>query len=154
MNKKRLLLILPLLLLVSCADTDELYDGDAYATQSLLENRYSRWDDGLVEPEESRALPHAPNGFFYGSGDSSSPSRCYGLAEGKAWHPDFFRENGKELFWTEQGDTAYGNDTAGGNVGQWVDNSSLVGTVYGQTKKMSRYSKAFSSGYLSKLYNG
>ena len=154
MNNKRLLLILPLLLLVSCADTDELYDGDAYATQNLLQNRYSRWDEGLIEPEESRVLPHAPNGFFYGSGDSSSPSRCYGLAEGKAWHPDFFRENGKELFWTEQGDTAYGNDTAGGNVGQWVDNSSLVGTVYGQTKKMSRYSKAFSSGYLSKLYNG
>ena len=64
MNKKRLLLILPLLLLVSCADTDELYDGDAYATQSLLENRYSHWDDGLVEPEESRVLPHATNGFF------------------------------------------------------------------------------------------
>ena len=30
----------------------------------------------------------------------------------------------------------------------------MIGKVYGQTKKLTRYHSAFSKGYLSKLYNG
>lgn len=156
MNKKRSLLLLPFLAvsLVSCVDTSELYDGDAYAGKTMTDNRYSVWDEGLVEPTDFVTVPHGPNGYFNGSGNYDNPDQCFGLAEAKSFHPEYFKNGNASLMWTKEGDTPWGNDIAGGFINQWTDNSALVGTVYSQTKKLVNYQSKFAKGYLSKLYNG
>ncbi|MDY5441613.1 MAG: hypothetical protein SPG64_05320 [Candidatus Enteromonas sp.] len=156
MNKKTIWLMLPFLVvsLVSCADTSELYDGDAYAGSVMIENRYSTWDEGLVEPTEFTMVPHGQNGYFNGSGNYDDPSKCFGFAEAKSYHPEYFVEGNTTLMWTKEGDTPWGHDISGGFINEWTDNSHLVGTVYGQTKKLTNYQQKFAKGYLSKLYNG
>ena len=50
MNKRRLIALgLICLGLVSCADSNELYDGDAYVAPIFKDNRYNHYDDGLKE---------------------------------------------------------------------------------------------------------
>ena len=50
MNKKNAALSLLLsFFLASCADTSELYPGNAYVSPHFLENHYSHWDEGLKE---------------------------------------------------------------------------------------------------------
>lgn len=141
-------------LLASCVDTAELYPGNAFANAEMVDNRYARWDDGIVEPQTSVTLSHGKNGYWNGSGEFDSPSSCYGLKDAKNQHPEYFRHGDKELTWTEQGDGPYGADIVGGGIAEWADNTPLVGTVYGQTKKLAHAHPSFRKGYLSKLYNG
>lgn len=169
MNKKPLLL-LPLLALslTACVDTAETYEHAEFTTGDFISNRYSHWDKGLKEAVPATAsynLKNERNGYFSGVATAnredrfSNPKSNFGLGQAKEWHPDYFRHNGKELLWTIDGDSYASagipmNDIAANNVGEWADNSSLVGTVYGQTKKMSLINDKFSRGVLSKLYNG
>lgn len=143
--------------LCSCADTSELYPGDAYIQPVMTENRYNKWDAGIREKDHStfKTVSHGQDGYFNGSGNYEEPRDCFGLQQAKEWHPEGFKDGEKDLTWTLKGDgTPYGEDIVPGPVGQWADNSSLIGKVYGQTKKLTRYHSAFSKGYLSKLYNG
>ena len=158
MRKSRFLLPLVLLgvSLTSCADTAELYPANAYITPDFRSNLYDTWDPLLQgkEPASPTVIGHEKQGYFNGSGKYDAPKDNYGLAEAKQWHPEYFREDGKELFWTQLGDTYTGYDITPGPIASWVDNTPLVGQVYGQTKKMSRIHSSFSKGILSKLYNG
>ncbi|MGM9813663.1 MAG: hypothetical protein ACI32C_01960 [Candidatus Enteromonas sp.] len=153
-NKKKILLLASVALLASCADTNELYDGDAFAGRDFVQNRYSVWADGLEVPSTKTTIQHGEHGYWNGSGKFDSPSDCFGLSEAKKWHPDYFKDGENDLTWTKTGDSSMGQDIVGGFINEWSDNSSLVGTVYGQTKKLANYHPGFRKGYLSKLYNG
>jgi len=160
-NKKKLIILLPFLAmsLASCTDTDELYRGDQYigGGESFADNRYNVWysplqdDLGLVTDFD---VPSSKR--FSGSGDDSNPSG-YGLNG----YGDLANKHPEAIQYTDSnGYTAplpwlyNGMDKMPSGVGQWTDNTPLVGEVYGQTKKMSLIDSTFSKGILSKLYNG
>ncbi len=160
--------------LASCADTSELYDGDAYIGKTFLGNRYNLWSKGLkeayqnVSSDHEKTLPYqatvdSPKGYFNGSGNFTSPAKCRGMDHAISLHHDDFlvdKEDPKSslLRWTATG--TYGgrdifdSDIISNGIGKWADQSPLYDVVYGQTKKMSRLHSGFSRGYLSKLYNG
>ncbi len=154
MNKKRILCLSFLsLFLFSCADSNELYDGDAYVSHVFIKNRYNHYDDGLKEARAISNVSTLTNGtgqnqYFAGSGNFNSPSSCYGFGQAKQKHPEYFkRSNGvDDLLWEP--------DIKNDGVGVWTDQSSLYDVAYGQTKKLARIDPSFRKGYLSKLYNG
>lgn len=150
---KKALLMLGVALLASCADTSELYPGNAYVGQNFIANRYSTRPDEFkgVETKSTVTLENVQNGYFNGSGEYDAPNKCQGLKQAKQWHPDYFKQRDKELTWV---DPDLGADIINGGVGAYRDQSSLYNTVYSQAKKLSRISERFSKGYLSKLYNG
>ena len=155
MNKKinKLLALFGVLALSSCADTSELYPGNAYIGGDFMNNHYAIWSDGLKEAriESSVTIENEQHGYFNGKAaksDPAVPSDFYGLGQAAAWHPeDFTNENGQVYNW----DPDILNNAG---IGEWEDQSALVGIAYGQTKKLSLINPAFSRGYLSKLYNG
>lgn len=171
---RRVLVLLPLcvLALASCEDTNELYKGDAYVTQSFVKNRYNTWDSKIKKAEiaSTKDLFQYSNtndiGYFSGSGKHDSDASSYkGLAQARDYASNFdnrkndFKNNkGDDLYWTYtgtlNGEHYYDADIIDKGVGVWVDQAPLVNTVYGQTKKLSGINSKFSKGYLSKLYNG
>ncbi len=174
MNKKSLGLFLLLSFsLASCADTSELYGGDAYISTNFIANRYSTWPSQLKNAsiKETKTLlnfneDETTDGCYFAGSDISG-SLCHGYGQLKARHPEAVTvdgsKNGQQLYWTipsggkvlSNGTTAVaGTDIMDGGVGEWVDQSPLVGVLYGQTKKMNLINSSFSRGYLSKLYNG
>ena len=170
MNKKSLCLLLLLpFFLASCADTSELYPGDAYIGNDFRNNHYSVWEDKLKNAsiKETKTLTNvkddgATNGCYFAGSDVKGTT-CYGYNQLKARHPEAVTKDGRELYWTipsgglTLSDGTFitnGSDIMPGGVGEWVDQSPLVGVLYGQSKKMSLINSAFSRGYLSKLYNG
>ncbi len=154
MNKRRLIALgLICLGLVSCADSKELYDGDAYVAPIFKDNRYNHYDDGLKEaklnPISKIDLTNGINKgqYFNGSGSYSKVSDCTGFNQAYSKNPkDFLNSKGEKLLWEP--------DIVNSKVGEWVDQSSLYDVAYGQTKKLARVSPSFRNGYLSKLYNG
>ncbi len=154
MNKRRLIALgLICFGLFSCADSSELYDGDAYVSTIFKENRYNHYDEGLKEAKLNPvSRTNLTNGiekgqYFNGSGSYSKVSDCTGFNQAYSKHKeDFLNSKGEKLAWEP--------DIVNSNVGEWVDQSSLYDVAYGQTKKLARVSPAFRSGYLSKLYNG
>lgn len=170
MNKKKLIAALGLaLLLSSCADTSELYKGDAYISQNFLENRYNVWDDGLREADISskKTLNNvnedgSTRGCYF-AGSEIKGSTCYGYGQLKSRYPEALVNGDKTLYWTvpsggvRLSDGTFvpgGLDIVNNGVGKWADQSGLEEVLYGQNKKLARLNKAFSRGYLSKLYNG
>ena len=150
MNKKSLLLFPVALLLASCADTNELFKGDAYVDPIFINNRYNAYPEGMKEARENSeevTLTHGEGGYFNGSGAYDAPSDCYGMADGISMHPEFFKNS-------KGGDLAWAPDIINPGVGVWSDQKALYDVAYGQTKKLSLYNDGFRSGYLSKLYNG
>lgn len=169
MNKKSLCLLLLLpFFLASCADTSELYPGDAYIGGSFINNHYSVWEDQLKKAsiKETKSLVNVQEdgstAGCYFAGSDVNGSLCYGYNQLKARHPEAVSKDGSELYWTiPKGMTlsdgtfiTTGADIMPSGVGEWADQSPLVGVLYGQTKKMSLINSSFSRGYLSKLYNG
>ena len=161
MNKK--LLLLPMLLvalpLVACADTDQLYPDGAYYTNSFVKNAYEVYEGKTKEAKANLApkvLNNEENGYWNGTGEltdiNGSPAKAYGFAQAKSWHPNYFKEGGKDLYWGYA--DGYSDITRETGIGMWADQSSLYGTIYSQTKKLARNNPAFSKGVLSKLYNG
>ena len=170
MNKKNVALSLLLsFFLASCADTSELYPGNAYVSPHFLENHYSHWDEGLKEARiaSQKTLRNvnedgSTRGCYFAGSDLSGNS-CYGYGQLKARHPDAVQSGDSSLYWTVPSggvtlsDGTFvpgGLDIVQNGVGVWADQSGLEGILYGQSKKMSRINPAFSRGYLSKLYNG
>ena len=140
--------------LASCADTSELYPGNAYIGGVFIQNRYHEWPENMKEAskQSTKTLKNEMTGYFNGSGKFDSPKDCKGYDQAKEWHPSYFKnEDGSTLYWT---DPASGSDIINAGVGNYQDQSALYGIVYSQTKKLSRTNAAFSKGYLSKLYNG
>ena len=171
MNKKHafFFLLLPLTL-VSCADTEELYEGNAYVSGSFLANRYSVWPEELknARKSESKTLQNLNkdgtwNGCYF-AGKDVDGTNCHGYGQLASRYPDAVKEGDSTLYWTVPRGGVYAKDGTfvgqdydimpGTGVGQWADQSPLEGILYGQTKKLNRINSAFSSGYLSKLYNG
>ncbi len=176
MNKRNL--CAPLLIclsLISCADTSELYKGNAYIAVNFIDNRYSIWPDKLKNAtiKETKNLVNvkedgSTNGcYFAGSDIAGDGVTCYGYNQLKARHPEAVTvdgtKDGTPLYWTipsggmtlSNGTRIYaGADIINNGVGEWADQSPLVGVLYGQTKKLNLLNSAFSRGYLSKLYNG
>lgn len=153
MNKKLFMLGTLILSLFSCADSNELYDGDAYVSPIFINNRYNHYDEGLkeakVNPLSRLELTNGvnKNQYFAGSGSYSKPSDCNGFNQAYSKHPeDFLNSKGEKLLWEP--------DIIDSGVGVWADQSSLYDVAYGQTKKLARVSSSFRNGYLSKLYNG
>ena len=174
MNKRNLCaLLLICLSLASCTDTSELYDGDAYIAQNFVDNRYSVWPDKLKNAtiKETKNLVNVKedgttDGCYFAGSDLKG-SICYGYDQLKARHPEAVTvdgtKNGTPLYWTipDGGMTlsdgtvvAGGADIMPSGVGEWANQTPLVGVLYGQTKKLNLVNSAFSRGYLSKLYNG
>lgn len=150
MNKKGLLLFPAALLLASCADTNELFKGDAYVDSIFINNRYNAYPEGMKEARENSeevTLVHGEGGYFNGSGVYDDPSDCQGMADGKSMYPEFFKNS-------KGGDLTWSPDIINPGVGVWSDQKALYDVAYGQTKKLSLYHDGFRSGYLSKLYNG
>lgn len=140
--------------LVGCADTSELYPGNAYVGSVFINNRYHEWPESLKKAEKtySKTIYNEEKGFFNGSGKYDEPKDCRGFDQAKSWHPNYFKnEDGTQLYWTSPD---YGSDIINAGIGTYQDQSPLYGIVYSQTKKLSRTNEAFSKGYLSKLYNG
>ena len=170
MNKRNLCTLLLLCCsLASCADTSELYGGDAYIGGNFLANRYSIWANELKNAaiKETKNLVNvkedgSTTGCYFAGSDVKG-SICYGYDQLKERHPDAVIADGKTLHWTipSGGQTLSdgtfvpsGTDIMPSGVGEWVDQTPLVGVLYGQTKKLNLLNSAFSRGYLSKLYNG
>lgn len=155
MNKRlaKLMALLPILGLVACADTAELYPGDAYIGGDFMNNHYSIWSDGLKEAPVSKSvtIENERHGYFNGKANKSDPlipSDFYGLGQAAEWHPEDFTNDKNQVY-------SWDPDILGNaGIGQWEDQTPLVGVAYGQTKKLSLISPKFSRGYLSKLYNG
>ncbi len=154
MNKKLKMLSLPILsmALFSCADTNEVYPGDAYISGNFLLNRYNHWDEGLKEAKtvgsfELKNDKASTARYFNGSGVHGSYRDVYGFEQAKSWHPESFRNS-------KGGDLKWAPDIVDGGVGEWREQSALYDVAYGQTKKMTRINSKFGRGYLSKLYNG
>ncbi len=140
--------------LASCTDTSELYPGNAYVGQDFIANRYHEWPASLkgVTNLTSVTLHNEQTGYFNGSGKHDTPRDNRGFDQAKEWHPNWFKNpDGTQLYWV---DPVIGSDIINGGVGEYRDQSPLYGTVYSQTKKLTRINSAFSKGYLSKLYNG
>ncbi len=174
MNKRNLCALLLLSCsLASCADTSELYEGDAYIGGNFLSNRYSIWPEKLKTAaiKETKNLVNvkedgSTTGCYFAGSDVNG-SICYGYDQLKARHPEDVTvdgtKDGTPLYWTipSGGKTLSdgtfvpsGTDIMPGKVGEWVDQTPLVGVLYGQSKKLNLLNSAFSRGYLSKLYNG
>ena len=140
--------------LASCADTIELYPGDAYVSPDFLANRYhdSPSSFGSADIVSAISLENGKGGYFNGSGEYDSPRKCRGFDQAKSFYPEYFQnEDGSPLYWL---DPSIASDILDQGIGKYVDQTPLYGTVYSQTKKLSRLHKGFSKGYLSKLYNG
>lgn len=158
MNKKIFLVIITLAL-SSCVDTEELYFGNAYATDDFASNCYRKWDDGLKEASlmETAALAKG-TGYYSGSGNDLYPGGNNGADALKSSHPESFLHEGRELQWVYEGFTDDGyyvdGDILNYGKGVYADQSPLYGFIYGQTKKLTLINDGFSKGYLSKLYNG
>lgn len=159
------------LLLSGCADTAELYPGDAYVATEFVKNRYHAWDEGLKEAKVSEAKTlvnknsdGTTKGCYFSGTDRESASTVYGYGQLASRYPNAVKnEDGSTLYWTipnggvtlSNGQKVVGGmDIMPGEVGQWQDQSPLIGTLYGQTKKLARVNDGFQRGYLSKLYNG
>ena len=174
MNKRNLCaLLLVCLSLASCTDTSELYEGDAYIATNFLDNRYSIWPDKLKNAtiKETKNLVNVKedgttDGCYFAGSDVKG-SICYGYDQLKARHPEAVTvdgtKNGTPLYWTIPKDgmtlsdgtfVSGGTDIMPSGVGEWANQTPLVGVLYGQTKKLNLLNSAFSRGYLSKLYNG
>ena len=160
LKKSRVVLLLSALLLCSCADTSELYPYGAYLQPELVDNVYKTYEgktkEASLSPVSTKVLQNEKNGYFNGSGLTTSldsnPDLAYGFAQAKAWHPSYFKEGGRDLYWGH-GD-GHSDVVSGTLPGQWIDQSSLYGISYSQTKKLVRNYPGFSRGVLSKLYNG
>ena len=156
--KKHLLLPVALMgvALTSCVDTDQLYERDAYLGGTYVGHEYNVWDGGTKDAYQNhivydKTLANEEKGYFCGSGEYDSPSKCYGYAQAKSRHPEWFvNEKGENLIWG-YGD---GSDIINAGPGVYVDNSPLYNSVYSQNKRLDRFYEKFSRGYLSKLYNG
>jgi len=160
-SKKILLILVPFfaMSLVSCADTDELYRGDQYigGGDSFADNRYNVWSSPLIDDAGFlTTYDVTADKRFSGSGDDAHPSGygMNGYGDLVSKHPEaveYPSDDGTSspLQWLYNG-----MDKEPSGIGQWVDNTPLVGKVYGQTKKMSLIDSSFSKGILSKLYNG
>lgn len=148
MNKKiATLLSLLSLSLVACADTSELYPGNAYISGDFLLNRYNHYDAGTKEAPIERTIElvndeNAAGRYFCGSGNYDRIETVSGLGQLKSWHANAV------------GDLAWEPDINSAGIGVWSDQSGLVGKAFGATKKMSLINDKFARGYLSKLYNG
>ena len=148
MNKKLLGVVSVLCLsLISCADTSELYKGNAYIGGDFLPNRYNHYDDGIKGANIEKTIElqndaSASARYFNGSGVYEKGSDIIGFGQAASWHPEDFQG----LSWTP--------DIIDIGVGVWTDQRSLIGKAYGQTKKMTLINDDFGRGYLSKLYNG
>ena len=179
MNKKSLCaILLTCCSLASCADTSELYDGDAYIGADFINNHYSVWPEKLKNAniKDTKSLVNvkedgSTDGCYFAGSDLTEDSEhgwvCHGYNQLKARHPEAVTVDGKKdgspLYWTipsggmalSNGTYLYsGADIISNGVGKWADQSPLVGVLYGQTKKLNLINSAFSRGYLSKLYNG
>lgn len=170
MNKKNTLFaLLGCLLLTSCADTAELYEGDAYVSQVFTENCYSVWSKGLKEAriEKKKTLSNlnedGTHEGCYFAGSDPRGDLCSGYGQLASRHPEAVNNGERTLYWTipsggvRLNDGTFvpgGLDIINNGVGVWTDQSGLEEILYGQNKKLTRYNPAFSRGYLSKLYNG
>lgn len=159
MNKmtKRLLWLPLTVALASCADTNELYPGNAYAQYGVIINRYHEWPETMkgLEASTTITITNEEHGYFNGKNVLDADRKledCYGFEQAKSWHPEYFKnEAGKDLYWLDP--NTY-SDIINHGIGTYADQSSLYETVYSQNKKLSRIHSGFSKGYLSKLYNG
>ncbi len=144
---RKTLLFTSIFALASCADTSELYPGDAYVGGDFLNNHYSIYSPGIKEASVEKTITltndeSASARYFCGSGEYDSVSKYQGLDQLKKWHPEAV------------GDLSWQPDILNPGIGVWADQSSMVGKAYGATKKMTLIDKKFSRGILSKLYNG
>jgi hypothetical protein len=161
-NKKILWIALPFLALslASCADTDELYKGDQYVGggDSFLSNRYHEWNSNYTNVSSANTTVHTMDGaqVFSGYNDlyghTANPGgNSYQVLGSSTYHPEAIKEGDTTLTYLTQA----GTDKADwGAPGTWVDNSSLYGSVYVQSKKMNRLDDGFSHGIVSRLYDG
>lgn len=157
MNKSRLpLCALLLFALVSCADTDQLYEPGAYLSGPFVDHVYNTYDHGTKEGAKNivydKTLSLGEHGYFAGSGQYDQSRQCYGYAHAKSMHPSWFKnKDGNDLYW---GMEIGHSDIVPGAIGAYADNSPLYDVIYSQNKRLDRFYERFSRGYLSKLYNG
>ena len=170
MNKKNALIaLLACFALSSCADTSELYEGNAYVSLVFKENCYSVWSPKLLEAriQEKKTLANfhsdgSTEGCYFAGSDLNG-NLCSGYGQLAERHPDAIKNGDSTLYWTvpaggvSLSDGTFvpgGLDIINNGVGVWTDPSGLEEILYGQNKKLSRANSGFSKGYLSKLYNG
>lgn len=157
MNKRRLPLFGVLLFaLVSCADTDQLYEPGAYLNGPFVDHVYNVYEQdtkqGLGNIKYAKTLQNEDHGYFAGSGSYASPRDCYGYGQAYSRHPEWFKNaEGRDLKWGME--LGY-SDIVPGKIGGYADNSVLYDLIYSQNKRLDRFYERFSRGYLSKLYNG
>ena len=143
--------------LASCVDTEQLYARDAYLGGTYVGHEYNVWEGQTKKAYQERlvyetVLENEEHGYFCGSGNSDTVSQCYGAAQAKSRHPEWFKtKDGQDLYWGYNDGHV---DIINAGAGVYVDNSPLYDTIYSQNKRLDRFYEKFSRGYLSKLYNG
>lgn len=161
MRKPLFLLALFSLSLASCADTDQLYDANAYRTGTFEDHVYKVWEgetlQAYAQTTQGKTLKHDAQGYFNGSGRyevTDTTCSLYGYKDAQTRHPNWFiTPENQPLYWGGPGD-AFDDIMDHHNSTGWVDNSSLYDKIYSQNKRLDRFYPKFSRGYLSKLYNG